>query len=212
MSQADHMPTRGRRLTRRTKIVAFLVGALMVATGAAASNWIVGLSAGSSGEAQSGTIANLTITTSVPGANADVLYPGGPGDVVISITNPNKFPVTVTGFNLPTNTTYANGYTDSALTTAAAACSAATPSTVSWAFSTATSGSAHTLTSPLVVAATGAANNPLVVTLSDDAAMGGTAPSGCAGLWFKMPSFTGVVATAGGGTVTTSPATSGWTS
>ena len=58
----------------------------------------------------------------VPAAG-NVLYPGGSGDVVLTISNPNPYPVTVTAVNLPTNTTYATGYTTSALTTTQAAAS-----------------------------------------------------------------------------------------
>jgi hypothetical protein len=36
---------------------------------------------------------------------------------VVSIANANPYPVTITAVQLPTNTTYATGYTSSALTT-----------------------------------------------------------------------------------------------
>lgn len=81
-----------------------------------------------------------------------------------------------------------------------------------WAFATGVSGSTHTLTTPLTVAASGQANNPLVVTLTNDAAMGSSAPLACAATYFSMPSLTAVAASAGTSTVTASPATSAWTS
>ena len=63
------------------------------------------------------------------------------------------------------------------------------------------------------MAASGKANNPLVVTLSDDAFMSSSAPLACANTFFSLPSLTGITATGGGsGTATTSPATDGWTS
>jgi len=37
------------------------------------------------------------------------LYPGGAGDVVLTITNPNPYPVTLTGVTLPLSTSYAGG-------------------------------------------------------------------------------------------------------
>ena len=65
----------------------------------------------------------------------------------------------------------------------------------------------------LTVAANGKANNPLTVTLTDDASMALSAPLACANTYFSMPSLTGITATGGGtGAATTSPATDGWTS
>jgi hypothetical protein len=187
------------------------VGALVTGTAAfAATNWVVGLNSGSAGEAQSATISNLTVTATAGGSN--LLYPGGNGDVTVSISNPNPYPVTVTAVQLPTNTTYATGYTTSALTTTQAGCVAATPSDVIWNYSTGTSGTSHTLTTALTVAASGQANNPLVVTFTNDASMTTSAPAACVNTYFSMPSLTGVTATGGAATATTSPATDSWTS
>jgi hypothetical protein len=83
---------------------------------------------------------------------------------------------------------------------------------VTWNFSTATSGSSHTLTTPVTVGASGQANNPLAVTLTNDASMGATAPAACASTYFSMPSLIGVTATGGTATSTTTPATDSWTS
>jgi hypothetical protein len=116
--------------------------------------------------------------------------------------------VTVTAVNLPTSTTYATGYTTSALTATQTGCLAATPSYVLWNYATGTSGSSHTLNSPLVVAG----NGTLTVTFTNDASMTTASPSACQNTYFSMPSLTGVTATAGGGTATTSPATDYWNS
>ena len=94
--------------------------------------------------------------------------------MVLTITNPNAIPVTVTGLNRPTNATYASGYTTSALSVAQTGCSSVS-SDVIWNYSTDTTGSAHTLTTPLVVAA----NGTLIVTLTDDASMTAAAPAAC---------------------------------
>jgi hypothetical protein len=202
---------RTSRWSRKRKIVSAVCGSLLAATAAfAATNWVVGLNGGSSGESQSAAISNLTITATSGGTNQ--LYPGGNGDVTVSISNPNSFPVTLTALQLPTNTTYATGYTTSALTTTQAGCLSSTPSDVIWNFSTATSGSSHTLTTPLTVAATGQANNPLVVTFTNDASMTAATPAACANTWFSMPSLTGIAATGGAATATTTPATDSWTS
>ena len=45
-----------------------------------------------------------------------------------------------------------------------------------------------------------------------DAVMGSAAPLACAGVYFAMPSFTGITATGGAATSTTTPATDSWTS
>ena len=205
-----------RRAARRfrgwptySKVLSGIVGMALVGTGAyAATNWAVGLTVGSSAEAQSGTVSNLTIAAVASPSATNLLFPGGNGDVVATITNPNAFPVTVTGVNLPTNTTYATGYITSALTTTQAGCLAATPSYVIWNYSTATSGSTHALTTPLTVAASGS----LTVTFSSDASMTNSAPFACQATFFSMPSLTGVVATGGAGSATTSPAVDAWTS
>ena len=73
-------------------------------------------------------------------------------------------------------------------------------------------GKLHNLTTALVVGASGNPNNPLTVTLTSDASMATTAPAACENTFFSMPALTGVTASAGSGTVTTSPATDGWTS
>jgi len=196
-------------MSARIKIVSAVGGSLLVAVGAfAATNWVVGLTAGSSAEGQSATIANLTITAVASPSPANLLFPGNAGDAVVTIANPNPYPATI---NLPTSSIQAGGFTTSALSTAQTGCSTTT-SGVTWNFATGTSGSSHTLTTVLTVGASGAANNPLVVTLTNDAIMATASPAACANTFFSMPSLTGVTATGGSATSTTSPATDGWTS
>jgi hypothetical protein len=177
----------GRRSSRRTKFLAATIGALLAGSGVYAStNWVVGLSAGSNGEAQSASVSNLTITAVASPAATNLLYPGGNGDVVMTITNPNPFPVTVTGVNLPANTTYATGYTTSALSTTQTGCLGTTPSDVIWNYSSGTGGTSHTLTAALTVAASGT----LMVTMTNDASMTAAVPVACEGTYFSMPSLT----------------------
>lgn len=196
------------RWSRRTKVIAATVGALLAGGGAfAATNWVVGLNAGSAGQAQSATVTNLTISAVASPAATSLLYPGGNGDVVVTITNPNPFPVTVTQVNLPTNLTYAVGYTTSGLTTGQTGCDGTT-SLVTWNYSTASSGTAHTLTTALTVGS----NSTLTGTFTNDASMALTTPLACVATFFKMPSLTGVAATGGAATVTTGPFTDAWTS
>ena len=104
----------------------------------------------------------------------------------------------------------ATGYTTSGLTTTRPGCLAPTPSDVIWNYSTAVNGSSHTLASTLTLAASGRANDPLTVTLTNDASMTAAGPAACEN--FSMPSLTGVSATGGAGPVTTDPATDAWTS
>lgn len=204
---------RSKFFSRRSILVSVAIGALLAGGGAyAASSWVIGLGGGSSGEGQSATVANVTISAVATPSPSNLLYPGGTGDVVLTITNPNPYPVTITAVQLPTNTTYATGYTTSALTTTQTGCLAATPSGVTWNYSTATSGSSHTLTTALTVAASGQGNNPLTVTLTNDASMASTSPTACEATYFSMPSLTGITATGGAATATISPATDSWTS
>jgi len=206
-----HRAIADRRQRRRRRVVAGLLGFLLVGTGAfAAGNWIVGLNSGSSGQAKSATIANLTITATAAPAPGALLYPGGNGDVVLTISNANPFPVTITALTLPSSTTYATGYSDSSLSTPQSGCSAATPSGVTWTFATAGT-SSHVLTTAITVAANGSSDNPLTVTLTNASTMSASAPAACAATYFQMPSLAGITATAGG-TATTSPATTSWTS
>ena len=201
-------PTKGIRKRRGARLFAVAAGVLLAGTGAyAATNWIVGLNSGSSGESQSATISNLTITAVASPAAGNDLYPGGNGDVVVTIANSNAYPVTITAVQLPTNTVYAAGFTTNTLATAQTGCSSTT-SDVIWNFSTGTTGSSHTLTTPLTVGA-GAS---LVTTFTNDASMTVATPLACANTFFSMPALTGVTATGGAATATTSPAVDSWTS
>ena len=199
--------------SRRARFLLAVIGATAAASVAyAASSWVIGLAGGSSGEAQSASVSNLTITAVASPAATNLLYPGGNGDVVVSISNPNPFPVTITAVQLPTNLTYANGYTTSALSVTQTGCLTATPSDVIWNYSTGSSGSSHTLTTPLIVAASGQPNNPLAATMTNDASMTAATPAACENTFFSMPALTGITATGGSATATTSPATDSWTS
>ena len=197
--------SRRRRLARWTVA---MVGLTTIAVSAmAAGNWVAGLNSGSSAQAQSATISNLSIAAS-SASLTNLLYPGGTGDVALTITNPNPFPVTITAVNLPTSSTYAVGFSDAGLTTPVGSACDSSSSTVSWAFATGTSGTSHTLSSTLSVGA----NGSLVVKFTNDATMGSSAPLACAGAYFKMPAFTGIAATGGAATATSGPATDAWTS
>lgn len=203
-----HRNLRPSRWSLRAKVISGAMGAMMAGAAAfAATNWTVGVASGSSAEGQSASINNVTITAIATPTAGNLLYPGGNGDAVLKIQNNNAFPVTITAVQLPTNTTYATGYSDSGLTTAQTGCGS-TASLVGWNFATSSSGSSHTLTTPLTVAGSGS----LSVTLTNDVTMASTTPAACANTYFSLPSFTGITASGGAATATTSPATDAWTS
>jgi hypothetical protein len=192
----------------RSKIISGVLGATLVGVSAyAATNWVVSLGSGSHGQAQSATVSNITISAVASPSPSNLLFPGGNGDVVAQITNPNSFPVTLTAVNLPTNTTYAAGFSDSGLSAAQSGCDSTT-SVVSWRFATGSSGSSHTLTTAITVDA----NSSVAVTFTNDATMGLSAPAACENTYFQMPSLTGVTATGGAATPSSGPLTDGWTS
>jgi hypothetical protein len=204
-------PAHRRRASRRLVAMRFGSGLLgMALVGGAAygvTNWVVGLNAGSSAEGQGATVSNLSVAAVSSPSASNLLYPGATGDVVLTITNPNVFPVTITGVDLPTSSTFATGYSNASLLSTITGCSSLT-SDVIWNFSTGTSGSAHNLASSLTVGASAS----LTVTMTNDASMTTAAPAACEAAYFSMPSLTGIVATGGAATATTSPTTDSWTS
>jgi hypothetical protein len=192
------------------RIVAVVAGAALAGTAAyAVTNWVVGLGSGSNALGKAATVTNITVTAVATPAPSNLLYPGGTGDVVLKITNPNHFPVTITTLKVPSTSTFAIGYSTSGLTTTVTTCGAsATGSDVVWHYSTSSTSTTHTLTTPLTVGPSGNANDPLTVTLSGGANMGTGASTKCEGKYFKMASLKGVTAYGGGSaSITSSPAT-----
>lgn len=192
------------------KIVAVGTGTVLAGTAAyAVTNWVVSLGSGSSALGKAATVTNITITAVASPAPSNLLYPGGTGDVVLKITNPNHFPVTITTLKVPSTSTYAAGYSTSGLSSSVATCGAsASGSAVVWKYATSATSTTHTLTTALTVGPSGNANDPLTVTLTSGATMGTGASTKCEGKYFKMPSLKGVTAYGGGtGTVTSSPTT-----
>jgi len=73
-TEQDAAANAGRRVSWLTKGVAIVFGALLAGAGAcAATNWIVGLTSNSSGEAQSATISNVTISAETRPAAGNLL-------------------------------------------------------------------------------------------------------------------------------------------
>ena len=99
MGRHTHMSnTDGRRARRRTAIVAW--GATLALPAAAAfALWSAQGTGGGEAEARN------AVALQVAAGNASAqLYPGGTGDVVFSVTNPNPYAVRVTGPTLSTVT------------------------------------------------------------------------------------------------------------
>lgn len=208
------MPHPMKGTSRTAKVVAGIAGSLLVAgTAYAVTGWTVGLATGSSAGSQAATVSNISITATTPitdgttgGTISNQLYPGSTGDVVLTISNPNLFPVAISTITTPS--TGAAGFTDSSLSSANSSCTAAL-STVTWA---GTAG-AHTLnggTALVVAAKVGSTNGSLIVTLTNAAAMG-SAPTACEGSYFSMPSLTATNAASTTSSATTSPTVSSYT-
>lgn len=208
--KAIQLPRARGHKRRAMPIVALFLGTVLAGSAAyAVTQWVVSLGAGSSGQAKGAVVTNITITAVASPSPTNVLYPHGTGDVVLKITNPNHFPVTISALKVPSTTTYAAGYGTSGLGSSVSACGAsASGSDVYWHYSTSSTSTTHTLSSPLTVAASGNSGDPLTVTLTGGASMGTGASATCEGKYFKMPSLKGVTAY-GGGNVTpnSSPAT-----
>lgn len=198
--------------SRKFKVVAAIMGAVLAGgTAFAATSWTVGLAGSSSANAEGSSIGNLTISdmTSAP-TETNQLYPSasyvsgtgetpGTGDVTFTLTNPNRFPVTVTGITIPEetiNSASANdaiGFSGSTVGSGGSAisgCAASgstTSSDVTWTDALNTGTNAVSFTSGSrggeteVGAFAIAASATITVTLVDDAAMDSTAPLACAG-------------------------------
>ena len=66
--------------SRRRRLLAAIFGAAAVAAVSyGATNWIVGIFGGSSGQGQSASVANLSISAVASPAANNLLYPGGTG-------------------------------------------------------------------------------------------------------------------------------------
>jgi hypothetical protein len=79
---------------RMKLVVAVSALALIIAAGVTFGSW--SLSGTGNGYAKAVTPSNLTLNDASASTVAQ-LYPGGTGDVKVSITNPNAFAVTITG-------------------------------------------------------------------------------------------------------------------
>jgi hypothetical protein len=80
------------KMTKRSAIVASAVAVAVVGAGAAWAAWNLsgtGSANATAGSAEPLTVSNITVTS---------LTPGVTGNVTLTVSNPNPFPVKVTGF------------------------------------------------------------------------------------------------------------------
>ena len=77
--------------------LALLVTLVLLAAGSATAYWAA--TGGGSGSGDTDTAAAVTLSPATPTA---VLYPGGSASVVLTVTNPNHFPVRVGSLSLDT--------------------------------------------------------------------------------------------------------------
>ena len=149
--------------------MSFVVGLLFV-SGVALAEWLA--NGTGSGYAKAGNAQNLTTSAAVASAS---LYPGGTGDLALTVNNPNQFPVTVTSV-----------VGAGPIVSSSAACNAA--------------GHGVTFTSQTGLSLAVPANGSASFVLADSVAMAATSANECQGATFEIPiALTGVSGTGGGG-------------
>ena len=156
---------RSKKIDRKLAVVA--VVATLSIVGLVYAAWTTNGSG--SGYAKAGTAQTLS-TVDVSASTAATLYPGVTGDVLIKISNPNPYSVTVTGVAL--NGTNADIVPD-------ASHSSCTTTGVSFADQTGLSIS--------VPAKSGGVNGTTQATLSGAASMSNASVNGCQGAVFTIP-------------------------
>lgn len=148
-----------------TAIALLSTGAVVCTGGAAFAVW----SANGSGTGSAAASTSQALTTTASTAAGTALYPGGTGDLRITYSNPNPFPVTVTSLAL----------TSGGVITAAGGIGTCTTTGVS-------------LTSPqtvshLVPAKTGSTNGSAAFTVAGALSMNNSSDNGCQGATFTVP-------------------------
>jgi hypothetical protein len=157
-----------KRLLSRPKLIS--VGVLVVALSMAGLVYAAWLASGSgSGYAKAGS-AQALATLDASASTTATLYPGVTGDVTLRVSNPNPYPVRVTGVSL-------NG-TNSSIAADAGHVSCS-PTGMSF-----TNQTGQTIDVPAKV---GATNGSVTATLTGAAAMATTSADGCQGATFTIP-------------------------
>lgn len=203
-AQRHSWKRRGGQARWGTGITAVAVAVLTTCTMAWAGVLVPSIGTGAAGSGQVGPGPTVAITAAdLPGIHG--IYPGGTGDVVVSITNRNDIPVRVTAVDLPSSTTYATGYTTRAHTVPRTGCSSAT-SGVAWTRSASGRSSRVPLATPLVIGA----HQSATVTMTNGANMRISAPAACEATYFAMPGLIGIGARADARARTSALAVDSW--
>ncbi len=100
---------------RRATVVFGAIVALVLGLGAGTAFAYFTSHGSGRGSASSATMLSLTVATA--GSPSSPLLPGKPGDVVLTATNPNKFPVSLIGIALESGATITPDAAHSACTT-----------------------------------------------------------------------------------------------
>jgi hypothetical protein len=151
------------RLPRRMLLASLLVILALPVGGAAFAYW--GGSGSGAGSATTGTTLAVTLS---PGTPAASLYPGGQADVVLTVSNPNAYPVRIGSLSLDAG----QGTGGFAVDAGHSGCAVSTLS-----FTTQTNGGGGWT----VPAKIGAVNGTLSVVLTNALAMGVGAANACQG-------------------------------
>jgi len=194
--------------SRARLTVALALVAAVIAGGVTFGSWAVGSDPGN-GYAKAKSSANLTLSDASASTTAQ-LFPGGTGDVLVKVTNPNPFAVTITAIVLPGASQLAAGFRDPQLRSPKPGCGPAN-SQVTWSDST-SQPSVHTLDQPLTVGSRTSTTGVLDVRLTGAVTMGSGTPAACAQTFFALPSLTGVRASASSRPPTPSPIADRWVS
>ena len=141
------------------RLAALLVTATVVG-GATYGAWVV--TGSGNAYAKASATQNITLADASASTTAQ-LYPGGTGDVILKVSNPNAFPVTITDVVSAGSPTSDKG----------AGCTAATGVSLT---------AQHSLSAVVAANAVGT-----VVTLTGAAAMAGTSDTSCQGAIFTLP-------------------------
>ena len=152
---------------RRTPVVLGAIVALVLGIGAGSAYGFLATQGSGAGLAGVGTMKTVTMATA--GTPSTPLMPGGTGDVVFSVTNPNNFPVSLVAVALQAN-------------------SAITPDEGHSGCTTTDGNPAVSLNVPAAdLPVSIAADTTVQVDLAGAASMDATATSNCQGATFDIP-------------------------
>lgn len=165
-------------------------GATVLGMGVAYAQWTA--SGTGVGTAKAGSAQGVTAATATYSVTTGLLYPGGAGDLLVTLSNPNPYPVTVTQIAQDTSAGKFVSSDKPAGTNNATACTddpASTPSHP-------TGVSFSQQTTSISLAAHGNSGDHATVTLSGSVSMSGSSDNNCQGATFTIPVTTSAISAA----------------